>query len=159
MNDRLRQALREVMSTKSWNQDRAAAEFHLTQQGISKFLSRKTGASLQLAWDIARARGVSLDSLLASEGEEHSAPPPLGQLEAWRLHEPAARAMYRHVSHHAFEKVASWRVEPPPEITPVVIGSFAEAWWKGEIPQDSISPERPAPAPEDSRGFRRTRVG
>lgn len=158
MNDRLRQALREVMSAKGWNQDRAAAEFHLTQQGISKFLSRKTGASIQFAWDIARARGVSLDSLLASEGQQHSAP-PLGQLEAWRLHEPAARAMYRHVSQRAFEAVASWCVEPPPEITPVVIGSFAEAWWKGEIPRDSVGPERPAPAAEDSRGFRRTRVG
>lgn len=149
------------MEAKSWNQDRAAAEFRLTQQGISKFLSRKTGASLQLAWDIARARGVSLDSLLATESERLLTPRALGTLVMWRVNEVAARAMYGHVPPRAFEAVAKWCGEPPPALTAAVIGSLAEAWWKGEQTAGAGpgSGNAGAEASEETSGTRRKHTG
>ena len=55
--------LRKVLSSKQWNQMRAATELGLTQSQISDYLSGKSEPYLSTAVAIAKRLGISLDEL------------------------------------------------------------------------------------------------
>jgi transcriptional regulator with XRE-family HTH domain len=54
---------RKLLSSKQWNQTRAAAELGLTQSQISDYLSGKSEPYLSTAVAIAKRLGISLDEL------------------------------------------------------------------------------------------------
>jgi transcriptional regulator with XRE-family HTH domain len=55
--------LRKLMSSRRWNQAKAASELGLTQSQISDYLSGKSEPYLSTAVAIAKKLGVSLDEL------------------------------------------------------------------------------------------------
>lgn len=55
--------LRKLLTTKRWNQVRAASELGVTQSQISDYLSGKSEPYLSTAIAIAKKLGVSLDDL------------------------------------------------------------------------------------------------
>lgn len=55
--------LRKLLSSKQWNQVRAASELGVTQSQISDYLSGKSEPYLSTAVAVAKRLGVSLDEL------------------------------------------------------------------------------------------------
>lgn len=55
--------LRKLLSSKQWNQVRAASELGVTQSQISDYLSGKSEPYLSTAIAVAKRLGVSLDEL------------------------------------------------------------------------------------------------
>jgi transcriptional regulator with XRE-family HTH domain len=77
--------LRKHMSSKRWNQVKAAGELGLTQSQISDYLSGKSEPYLSTAITVAKKLGVSLDDLsgisssrwaVAEEEATYEAEPP-----------------------------------------------------------------------------------
>jgi transcriptional regulator with XRE-family HTH domain len=59
----LSKQLRELMSSRRWNQAKAASQLGLTQSQISDYLSGKSEPYLSTAVAMAKKLGVSLDEL------------------------------------------------------------------------------------------------
>ncbi len=55
--------LRKLLSSKQWNQTRAASELGVTQSQISDYLSGKSEPYLSTAVAVAKRLGISLDEL------------------------------------------------------------------------------------------------
>ncbi len=55
--------LRKLLSSKQWNQTRAASELGVTQSQISDYLSGKSEPYLSPAVAVAKRLGISLDEL------------------------------------------------------------------------------------------------
>jgi transcriptional regulator with XRE-family HTH domain len=55
--------LRKLLSSKHWNQSRAASELGVTQSQISDYLSGKSEPYLSTAVAVAKRLGISLDEL------------------------------------------------------------------------------------------------
>lgn len=143
VNDRIRKVLRELMEARAWEQKRAAQELGVKQQSISSFLKRDTGASLFLAWEIAKAAKQTLDELLTGEpdGRAHR----FDTLPGWAESEATARAAFDHVPDQAFVAVRGWRTEEWFSASPSLIGKLAEAWLSAR--RDAGSPSADAKPP------------
>lgn len=149
VNDRIRAALRNLIATRGWDQTRAGDELGVTQQSISSFLNRNTGASLHLAWEIAKASRKTVDELLTGRPDGRSV--RFGELPGWIEGEAEARRMFAHVPSDAFEAVRGWRAEEPPAVTPLIIGTLAEAMWKSLAVQASVPAASPSAEPKRAR--------
>jgi transcriptional regulator with XRE-family HTH domain len=72
-NDRVRAAVRELLPAHDGVITALAKALGITQAGLSSFLSGRTGAGMQLAQAVARAKGVSLAMLI--DGTADATPP------------------------------------------------------------------------------------
>lgn len=145
LNDRIRKVLRELMDTRSWEQKRVAQELGVKQQSISSFLKRDTGASLFLAWEIAKAARQTLDELLTGNPDGRAR--RFDTLAGWAEHEAAARAVFDHVPDEAFVAVRAWRTEESFAVNTALIGKLAEAWLSAQraaSPSANTKPDRAA---------------
>lgn len=128
VNERMRGALRRLMSSRAWDQKRTGKEFDVTQQTISSFLARRTGASLHLAWSIAQALGISLDELLGGAAGRSV----WRDLPGWSDATAHARKLFPRISDSAWEWLGSLSGPPVPGLAPALLGIIAGVWDQGE---------------------------
>jgi transcriptional regulator with XRE-family HTH domain len=138
INDRVRAALRELMHLRGWDQATAGDRLGVRQQSISQFLGRTTGASLHLAWEIAKASRKTLDELLTGKPDGRFV--RFEELPGWREHESEARRVYSHVPASAFDAVRNWRTDEPFTVNVPIIGDLAEDWGKTQQLSGSSPP-------------------
>jgi transcriptional regulator with XRE-family HTH domain len=135
-NERLREALRGLMKSKEWGQVRVSEELGFAQQTISTFLSRRSGASLFLAFAIAKNVGLSLEELIEGVANPRLARgPTFDQLPGWAVAVEEARKTMPYLPPDSFEAIAQWRGELAPlrTVNAAVVGALARTWWESSL--------------------------
>jgi transcriptional regulator with XRE-family HTH domain len=139
--ENVRAALRELVALHPTQQN-LAERLGVKQQTVSAVLGGRANGGYALARKIAGALGRHVDGIL---GGTHKAPSlSFRELHGWKEAEETARKMFLHVPSRAFDVVGSWSGETPPaSVTPLVVGSLAESWWRS-VP---LPVEDPPPTP------------